>query len=179
MSDARDPYAPPSADLQRIDDETTAHAEAVREEHLRHERAVRSVGTLYYLGAVLMIAGAIGEGVATDTTGPAGLMVFYTVFAAIAIVVGRGLRKLRSWVRIPAVILSVIGLLGFPIGTLINGYILYLILSAKGKMVLSAEYQDIMQKTPHIKYRTSWIAWAILIVILVGILAAVLIPAFS
>ena len=66
-----------------------------------------------------------------------------------------GLRNLKSWGRIPAALFAGIGLLAFPIGTLINGYILYLLLSAKGRMVFSAEYREIIQQTPEIKYRTS------------------------
>jgi hypothetical protein len=49
---------------------------------------------------------------------------FYLVLGLAAILVGSGLRQLRRWTVIPVGLLSGIGLLGFPIGTLINGYIL-------------------------------------------------------
>jgi hypothetical protein len=52
---------------------------------------------------------------------------------------------------------------------LINGYILYLVFSQKGKTVFSDEYQAVIQQTPHIKYRTSIIIW-----ILLGLVALLL-----
>src|SRR4030095_8127226 len=92
--------------------------------------------------------------------------------------VGTGLRRLRRWARIPTGILSGIGLLGFPIGTIINGYILYLIFSQKGKVVFSDEYRAVIEQTPHIKYRTSIVVWIVLglllLLIAAGIIAAVI-----
>jgi hypothetical protein len=90
---------------------------------------------------------------------------------------GRALRTLRPGVRIPTVILAGLGLLGFPLGTLINGYILWLVLSKKGQFIFSPEYPAIVKATPHVKYRTSLLAWialgAAVILVLVGIWVAV------
>lgn len=77
-----------------------------------------------------------------------------------------GLRKLRPWVRIPVIILSIIGLIGFPLGTIISGYVLYLMLSAKSKMVFSTEYQRVIAQTPHIRYRSNLLV-TVLVVLLV------------
>jgi hypothetical protein len=79
---------------------------------------------------------------------------------------------LRIWARVPAIILAVIGLLGFPIGTLLNAYVLWLLASRKGRMVLSAEYASIVEATPHMKYRTPIVLWILLgvIVLLVVVL---------
>ncbi len=84
-------------------------------------------------------------------------------------IVGVGLRRLRGWTKIPVGVLSGLGLLSFPIGTLINGYILYLVFSEKGSRVFSPEYQEIIRQTPHIKYQTS-----IIVKILAGILLFVI-----
>lgn len=90
------------------------------------------------------------------------------------VIVGWGLRALRSRARTPAIVLAAIGLLGFPIGTLINAYILWLVVSRKGRMVLSSEYASIVEATPHIKYRTSMVVWISLgaivplVVVLIG-----------
>ena len=78
----------------------------------------------------------------------------YTLLGAGMIFMGRGFRKLKAWIKIPGSIFAALGLLGFPLGTLINGYILYLIHSKKGQMVLSEEYRDAIAATPHIKYKT-------------------------
>jgi hypothetical protein len=52
---------------------------------------------------------------------------------------------------------------------LINGYILYLVFSEKGRRVFSPEYQEIIRQTPHVKYQTS-----IIVKIFVGLLLGVL-----
>jgi hypothetical protein len=74
-------------------------------------------------------------------------------------------------------VFGAIGLLGFPVGTLIAGYLLYLLWSEKGNVVFSPRYQRVMQATPHIKYKTSIIVWIFLgllgLVVLVGIIAMV------
>ena len=81
---------------------------------------------------------------------------------------GLRVRKLNKRSRLMVGILSGLGLLGFPIGTAINGYILYLVFGKKGKIVFSDEYKEAILATPHIKYRTSAFVW-----VLVGILVLV------
>jgi hypothetical protein len=88
--------------------------------------------------------------------------VVFIGLAALQIWVGIGLRNLKPWARIASGVLAGIGLLGFPIGTLINGYILYLLFSKKGAMLFSPDYQRVIAETPHIKYKTSIIVWIVL-----------------
>ena len=70
-----------------------------------------------------------------------------------------------------AIVLSAIGLLGFPIGTLISAYFLYLLVSEKGKVVFSDEYKEVIRKTPHIRYKTSIVVWIFLglLLLLIGL----------
>ena len=60
---------------------------------------------------------------------------------------------------------------------IIPSYILFLLLSKKGSMVFSPEYQAIIERTPHIQYRTSWIVKGCLIV-LVGTFLFAFVGAF-
>lgn len=151
-----------------------SQAEAIRNEHLKHEASVQSVGILYYLGGIFLtlmgVAGMFGAFASGTSGGTIGFVVglFFLVLAVCQFIVGRGLRKLRPWARTPTAILSGFGLLGFPVGTLINAYILYLVLSAKGRMVLSEEYNQVVAQTPHIKYKTSIVVW-IFLALLVGV----------
>jgi hypothetical protein len=74
-------------------------------------------------------------------------------------------------------VLAAIGLLGVPFGTLINGYILYLLLSHKGQRIFAADYPEIVAATPHIKYRTSaavWVLLGLVALLIVGLLMAAL-----
>lgn len=152
-----------------------SQAEAIRNEHLKHEASIQSVGILYYLGgtvlALMGLVGALGGLTSGQGEGAGGFVVgfFFLLLGVGQFIVGRGLRKLRPWARTPTTILSCFGLLGFPLGTLINAYILYLVLSAKGRMVLSEEYNQVVAQTPHIKYRTSIVVWIFLGFVVLGL----------
>lgn len=158
---------------------SNSDAEAVRRQYLNHEASVRSVGFLYYLGgAAMLVMSGVGIIGALGASGMIGAMELAMLFLILLlgigqIVVGTGLRRLRKWARIPTAILSGIGLLGFPIGTIINAYILYLVLSKKGGMVFSDEYRAVMEQTPHIKYRTSIVIWILLALVLVFLAVAI------
>jgi len=165
-------------------------AAAIRLQYLSHEASLQSVGSLYLLGSiVLVLAGAVM--IYLSILNPVSISnqiqnsrpgIFEALFImGLGIAQGFiafGLRNLKTWVRVPAALFSVIGLLAFPIGTLVNGYILYLLLSAKGRMVFSAEYRDVIQQTPEIKYRTSKIllffAFLLVGVIVLGVGALIL-----
>lgn len=180
MSTQSNPYAPPEAEVADISG-ADPEAEAIRQEHIRHESSIRSVGVLYYLGGILMLiggiaflgAGAIGE-VAVGFTIALGAV--YLVLGVLSIFVARDLRRFKPWARIATIVFSGIGLLGFPLGTLINGYILYLVLSQKGRRIFEPDYPDIVAATPHIKYRTSIVVWIVLGILLAVVFAAVIIP---
>jgi hypothetical protein len=170
------PYAPTQADVADIAG-AIPEAETIRREYIKHEASIRSVGVLYYIGGVLMAIAAVFfvVGIDQNTLG-LGLASIYAILAFFSIVVGHQLRALKPWARIASIVLSVIGLLGFPIGTLINGYILYLLLSQKGQRIFQSDYADIVAATPYVKYRTSIVVWIVLGVLLVGILAAITLP---
>jgi hypothetical protein len=156
-------------------------AEEIRKAHIQQEASIKSVGVLYFIGAFGLFCMGLAQtlpyigGAGRAEIAVAGAVFLLMSFGFIA--TGIGLRRLRRWARIPTGILSGIGLLGFPVGTLINGYILYLVFSKKGGTIFSPEYRDIIQQTPHIKFRTSTASWIILGVILLliigGIAAAV------
>jgi hypothetical protein len=153
-----------------------SEAERVRQAHIRHEVSLKSVGALYFLGAMFMLLAALllipaFDG-GSDSSVLAGLMALYLALGLGMGVLAYGFRTLRPWVRIPGGILSGLGLLAVPIGTLIHAYILYLMFCAQGRRILSSDYRDIVRATPHVKYRRSlgdWIATGIVILLLLGV----------
>ena len=153
--------------LQRLKEgAATNAAEDIRKEHIKHEASVTSIGILYYLGGtaltVLGIFGLLGGGSGGGGGLEMGVSFIFLILGVGQLWVGFGLRRLRKWSRSAAGALSGIGLLGFPIGTIINAYFLYLLFSQKGKMVFSDEYRAVIEQTPHIKYRTSIVVWIVL-----------------
>jgi len=176
------PYQTPTADIEGVTDDKRANAELIRKENINHEAAIRSVGILYYVATVVLLLAAVAQVIVfvadNETVGSEWILLvgFFGVLAAIYYWLGSGLRALRRNVRIVAGVFAALGLLSFPVGTLINGYILYLLFSAKGKLVFSEEYQAVVDATPHIKYKTSAIIWILVGVLLLGVVAAIVVP---
>jgi hypothetical protein len=160
MSNVANPYAAPAAKVEDVP--ADAEAEAIRKEHISHEASIKAVGFLYYLAGVGLTLIALSTLAGGRSGIGAGMGVLVLVLGVGQFFAGYGVRALRGWGRIVGIILSAIGLLGFPIGTLINGYILYLFLSKKGRTIFAPEYQDVIAATPHVKYRTSIIVWIFL-----------------
>jgi hypothetical protein len=177
-----------------------SQAEIIRKSHLSHEANLQSFGCLYTLGGILGIIGSLfyvatgvfiiagglpaqpaNQNAPVPNTNPAaaGLVVALLglVFLAISIVQllgGRAMQTLNPRGKVLAIIISAIGLLGFPCGTLISAYLLYLLLSTKGEMVFSDRYKEIIQATPHIKYKTSIIVWIFLFLLIAVILMVII-----
>ena len=165
--------------------------ESIRKRYLGHEASVKSIGTLYLIGGVFsllistvyIIAGisSFGDPSPSNFAGPAlELLVALAVGAgflslgAIQIWSGIGVRKLRPAARIGATVISAIGLLGFPIGTLVSAYFLYLLLSEKGSYVFSDAYKQVIALTPHMRYKTSILTW-IVVILLVSLVLLVIV----
>ncbi len=72
-----------------------------------------------------------GDRTAVLTTGIVGmsLAAFFVILSLPSIAAGFGLLKHRSWARVLAIIIGVLNLFGFPIGTAIGVYTLYVLLS--------------------------------------------------
>lgn len=173
------PYQTPSANVEGVTGAALARAEDIRKKHISHEASIRSISLLYYLGMVALAAIGVAAILDFDTRTPVlSLLIIAVLFgiAALYFWIGTGLRALRQNVRVVAGIFAGIGLLSFPVGTIINGYILYLLFSEKGKMIFSDEYQSIVDATPHIKYKTSIIIWIFLALLILMIGAVVVIP---
>ena len=154
--------------------DTDTESERIRKEHIKHEASVKSIGILYFLGAALlgllsMVFIFVPPNSTQDRAVSIGVAVGFLAVAGLQIWTGIGLRQLRPWARIVSGVLSGIGLLGFPLGTLINAYILYLLFSKKGTLVFSDGYKRVIEQTPQIKYKTSIIVW-----IFVGLLLLLL-----
>lgn len=170
------PYAPPLADLSP---QEKPDALRLREEHINVEATIKSVGVLYFLGAMVVILFGVMGFASGETTGRLPLAIFFCGLGFFQGWVGYGLRKLQSWARIPTIIFSCIGLLAFPLGTLINGYILSQLLSKKANFVLSDEYKSIIIATPQVKRKTSKVVWVLLFAFIALLVGSLLVGIFS
>jgi hypothetical protein len=168
------PYSAPQARVADVGSGDIEHAEEIRKEHINHEAGIRSAGTLYGLYALFLLLAtlvfAFGAVTGGDAQNPRAVMIIAMVFCGgffwLFYKLASGLRALQNWARVPTAIISGLGLLGFPVGTLINGYIMWLVLSKKGTFILSPEYAEIVAATPHIKRKTSIVVWIFLVLLL-------------
>ena len=168
------PVNPYAAPLSAVADQAETGAEAVRSLHLRHEASIGSAGWLFVLGgaAILLVALAMMLSLGTTHSRVTDVLMVLVLGAigALQLVTGLALRKLKYWSRGVATLYCVLGLLAIPVGTLINGFILYLFFSTKGKRVFAPDYQEVIAATPHLKYQTSMVVWIVagLAVLVIG-----------
>lgn len=176
----QNPYASPTTDsgYKPVAD---GSMEAIRRKYIKHETSVKSIGSLYLLGSILtiLISIAVAIFLITAFANPRGHEIpplpfvllgplLYLGLGLFQGAVGIAIRRLKNWSRIVVIIFSFFGLLGFPFGTLICGYILYLLLSKKSQYIFTDEYRHIVAATPHVKYkhRTSIVVWILLAFVL-------------
>jgi hypothetical protein len=68
VNDAVNPYATPKSSVDDVGTGVPSEAEALRQEHLKHEASLKAVGLLYLIGGILnlvsglfmLAAGAVG-----------------------------------------------------------------------------------------------------------------------
>lgn len=153
--------------------------ESIRSAYLKHEAQVKSIGSLYWIGAFFVAMALFAAPMSALEAEHYVVLALFAVILAAQITLGYGLRRLKAWSRIPSIILSAIGLLAFPLGTIINLFIMIILLSKKSRMVFSPDYQAVISATPHMKYRTSKLVWIALGLVIAIIVVLVLTVAMS
>ncbi|WP_395750771.1 hypothetical protein [Prosthecobacter sp.] len=166
------PYAAPQS--QTLLNPVKSEEETLRAEHISTESTIKSVGALFLLpAAVLLVIGwQMLLRYPHDSHSRMGLL---TLAAGLVLgVVGYGMRSLRNWARIPAILVSACGLIAFPIGTLISVCMVLKLLGKQARQVMTDDYRRIVTLTPHVKLKTSATTWAVLALVVVVIAACLL-----
>jgi len=162
MSIEMNPYVAPTAFVDDV--RRASELEATRREHVNYEAAVRSIGTMYYAGSVLWsLFGVYFLLVAVRGTEFIAwpLAVVSLVFGLASVVVAWGLRGLKRWAASAAAVLSALSLPVIPFGTVIGGYVLVLLRSAKGRRIFARDYASVVAATPHIEPGGSRVVWIV------------------
>jgi hypothetical protein len=163
------PYAPPRAEPASP---APSEMEKVRHELLGHEAGFQGVGGAYLLvGMVSLLFGMLSLLIGWQDPRTLPMQVLRSLGPGICMVLAAlllfwlayGLRNLNERSRKSFFVFGLLGLLVFPIGTMVNGYLLYLLLSVKGKRVLSPEYRQVIAATPHIRYKSPWILGVVIV----------------
>lgn len=159
----QNPYAPPLVEsLAKPDPESTLPAD-IRMLHRTHEASLRQVGLYYLLTSSVGVIFAIPVTLRFIADGVPGAFIMMVLLGllALGIFVGLGLRQLQRKSFIPATISAVIWMLLFPVGTVVNICLLYLLYSKKGRRILADDYQEIIAATPELNYSRDWEVWCV------------------
>lgn len=162
----------------------------IRRQYLNHEAAIMMVGQWYYLiGLALALCAVTGfalkalQGSALSWGDVGGVAVVLVSLGALYAAVGYGFRKLNRWARYggavlallclasmkanPAVqgyastALALVSMFALPIGIVITFYGAFLVMSPKGAIVFSKDYQGIVAETSEIQYEhKKFVVWA-------------------
>ena len=143
-------------------------------------------GILLLLFALLMLAvGAAAPG--EDRAVAVIAASFFATMGAATLAAGIGLLKLKSWGRILQIVLSCLGLPGFPLGTVVSGLILYYLFRPGVELLFSgrpaehftpAEIAEIAQARQSAAVIIAIVVVVVMLVViaLVGIVAAIAVP---
>ena len=130
-----------------------------RQKYSQAEDAIRKSGWLFLLSAVAMLGFGYGEfhtaanssAVANLTKGTLMIIVGFG-----QVLCSFGLFALARWVFLPACLLSAAGMiLGPPFGMIVNGVVLYMLLSSSGRRVFQSDYKEVVAATRRVKRRRS------------------------
>lgn len=98
---------------------------------------------------------------------------FFAVLTAISVATGVGLWNLKPWGRVAQIALSCLGLLAFPVGTLVSGLILWYLFTPPAKVLFSGKRADQLTHAEVAALHTSAAGASTGIAIVVGLLIGV------
>jgi len=112
--------------------------------------ALGALCLLAALGLTLVFIGGFGAASVSDNPDAAialpfigvtgiALVSFLLVLSLPGIITGIGLLRLRPWARVLGIVLSIIGLMGFPLGTMIGVYGLWVLFSKDTERLFGAQ----------------------------------------
>jgi hypothetical protein len=86
-------------------------------------------GFVFFAGLGVFAAADSGDAVALPILGLVGAagLVFFAVLALPGLLAGYGLLKRKKWGQILGIVVGILGLLNFPVGTAIGGYTLFVL----------------------------------------------------
>ncbi|MBI4821867.1 MAG: hypothetical protein HY791_36750 [Deltaproteobacteria bacterium] len=123
-----------------------------RESYLVHEVRIKVIALFQLLsitnvpsGILRIVSGLTSNDLSSTISG-----ILTLAFGVVLVWSGLLLWRLERRGAMMASILSTLSLLVFPLGTVVGAYILWVFHSKKGRVVLSPEYQKVVELTPHL-----------------------------
>lgn len=175
-SESFNPYSAPLTGLE-FSDPFQQDDTRIRQQFIDCEANVKTIAGLLTLGGIALGGACLIWGFfSLVDLGVVGQLPYFVLatflgFMGIAqIVVGFQVRSFHPSARIWAIIFCSLWLLFIPIGTFFGGACLWYLVRPAAKYVFTREYLDVIHRTPHVQFRTSYLSWGILIIVLLAIL---------
>ena len=133
----------------------------IRRKYIDHEAAIQWTGMLFVCVGVCNLCGMVVCELLQQRAGGNPWQGYFGIALAgmlASLLLAAELIKLNSWAQPFAVFVAILGI-AVPFGILICPYIVYLLLSQRGRVVFTPEYKKVVAATFHIKYRPSWGIW--------------------
>jgi general secretion pathway protein G len=156
---------------------------------MKRPGVVTLLAVLHFLSAAFMLLAALlmVAVMADEPAVGAVLLGVYLVFGGLSLACGIGLWKLRPWGRALQIGLSIVGLIGFPIGTLISGVVLYYMFRPEVRILFSGRAEDsldpserailVRSQSPNAGVIVAVVlVVALMVIMITGIIAAIAIP---
>jgi hypothetical protein len=181
------PYASPATVEQPPEAQsvTRIHARHVRAANAGAERGLRQLvlclgGGYLLMASVSYTAWFAGMGPTSQLTYYLALGTVYTLALAATSIIGFGARRLAAWSRRPLAVLCGLGLLLFPLGTLLSLPILWILYVRRPPRLLTPAYEQIVRDSGDPPGgRTSLVTWFglfLFVVLVVSMIVIGLLP---
>ena len=173
-SEAFNPYSSPLTGPEATDpfqqDDTR-----IRQQFIDCEANVKTIAGLLTLGGIALAGACMFLGfVSLGYRGVVGQLPYFVLATLLGsmgtaqIVVGFQVGSFHPSARIWAILFCSLWLLFIPIGTFFGGACLWYLARPAAKHVFTREYLNVIQRTPDVQFRTSYLSWGILIIVLLA-----------
>lgn len=174
-SESFNPFAAPQTGPE-VTDPFQQDDTQIRRQFIDCEANVRTIAGVLMLGGVFVAGScAIPGFVFIAHHGMSGLvaaalMGLVAILGIAQVVVGFQLQSFRQSARTGAIVFCAIWLFFIPVGTILGGGCLWYLMRPAARFIFTQQYFDIIQRTPHVRFRTNPASWGILIVVLLCVL---------
>ncbi|MCE9555054.1 MAG: hypothetical protein K8T91_17010 [Planctomycetes bacterium] len=181
------PYASPASVEQPPEAQsvTRIRARQLRAANAGAERNLRQL--ILCLGGGYLVMAVVSYSASFSLLGPTpphryylAMAIVYTLAMTATLVIGFGARRLAAWARKPLTVHCGLGLFLFPIGTMFSLPILWILYMRPKPRLLTPEYEQIVRDSGEPPggrtSLTTWIGFALIIVLIVSLIAISLLP---
>jgi MFS family permease len=175
------PYASPTTAPEELLVALAEDPAVLRRQHVLHERGLRQ--GIGMATGIATIAPALLASLAHERLPLWGLVATAVCLGGAGLIFGLycfvGAVCNHPWAWRPVMVLALVMLPLFPVGTMATFMILSNLLAGPKPKLLSREYQYVVEQTPHLTPRTHVITWLVLVLFMAFVISVILVASLS